>query len=74
VDKTLGQVKHQLMNTGLAQQSIRIFWDRGTIKYKGKLIAEITEDGQLTTYGEGDNVKEGVQALMAKWKAARDLQ
>ena len=68
IDKTLGQVKHHLMDKGFEQKSIRIFWDTGIIKIKGVKVAEVKEDGELETYGDGDQVKQDVVAFMERWR------
>ena len=75
VDKILGQNKHNLMDKGHEQKSIRIFWDGGQRPIlKGKAVAEVTPDGNITAYGEGDDIKKQLNDHMAKWMAARSLQ
>ncbi|CAK0864118.1 unnamed protein product, partial [Prorocentrum cordatum] len=68
IDKTLGQVKHLLMNKGYDQKLIRIDWNKEVVKFKGNVIVEVKEEGHLTTYSEGNLVKEEVDSFMQKWK------
>ena len=77
-DKTLGQVKYQLVEkAGCKKEDVKIDWDTGTVKVKkGKektKVAEVDADAKLTVWGKGEEIKSEVGTFISEWREGREL-
>ena len=45
VDKTLGQIKHHLIEKGYCNKDVNIMWEAGKVKVNKEVVATVTSEG-----------------------------
>ena len=73
-DKTLGIIKHQLIEEkGIPSQAVRIDWKRGFVELRRKRVASVSDDAVATFSEEAQDIKTGVETTMKAWVAKRNV-
>ena len=71
-DKTLGRIKHELVENQKCDASdVRIFWKIGIVKHKGDKVATVEDDGTFAVNGIATNVENAVRSYMTSWVEER---
>ena len=73
-NKTLGYIKHQLINKGCAKGDVKINWPDGVVKLKGKKVAEVSPEAVINATEEETEVVDAVSRLIREWKGIRGLE
>jgi len=75
LDKELGFIKHQLINTR-GVQHVKIQWKKKPkvqVESQGTLLAEVGDDNTVKYMGEALKVKDAVKDLLKEWKEKRNF-
>ena len=75
VDKTLGFIKHVLMNKqGLQVNEVKIMRQEEIVKIKGRGVAAMSAERQVVYDDEIKDIKGEVEKLLQTWKEKRSIE
>ena len=74
VDKEFGFIKHVLTQNGVEQKDVKIKWKKNTVELRGKMVAEMNDDGTIEYHEEALQVKSSVLERLKEWKKKRGLE
>ena len=70
-DKEFGFIKHVLTQNGVDQKDVKIKWRKNTVELRGKMVAEMKDDGTIEYYEEALQAKSSILERLKEWKQKR---